>query len=163
MNIVYIAIGSNLDNPIKHAKAAIKALAALPKSKLICASSLYISKPMGEIEQGDYINAVAKIATTLSPLELLDATQNIENIHGRKRCVRWGARTLDLDILLYGNELITTERLTIPHYGMQEREFVIYPLLEIEPLLVLPNKVKLKSLTSKVALNSMVKLSPENE
>lgn len=134
----YIAIGSNLADPVAQAESAIAALQQLAESNLLSVSSLYGSKPMGPQDQPDYINAVTCIETTLSPLPLLDALQQIENTQGRERLQRWGARTLDLDILLYGNEIIDSPRLTIPHNGMKEREFVLYPLAEIAPELILP-------------------------
>ncbi|MFD2178754.1 2-amino-4-hydroxy-6-hydroxymethyldihydropteridine diphosphokinase [Veronia pacifica] len=140
MNRVYIAIGSNLGDPIKKAKDAIEALKSLPKTKWVAASSLYSSKPMGPSDQPDYVNAVVSIDTTLSPHNLLDHTQSIELEFGRERkAERWGPRTLDLDILLYGAEKVEDARLTIPHYGMKEREFVLYPLAEIAPDLHLPD------------------------
>ena len=134
----YIAIGSNLADPISQAQEAILALQALAGSNFISVSSLYASKPMGPQEQPDYINAVACIDTCLAPIELLDALQHIENEQGRVRKEHWGARTLDLDILLCGDEVMSTPRLTVPHYGMKVREFVLYPLAEIAPQLQLP-------------------------
>ena len=93
---------------------------------------------MGPQDQPDYINAVVKIQTRLTPIQLLDCTQAIELEQGRvRKDERWGPRTLDLDIILYGNEVIDSERLTIPHYGMKEREFVLYPLAEIAPSITL--------------------------
>ncbi|QUM83752.1 2-amino-4-hydroxy-6-hydroxymethyldihydropteridine diphosphokinase [Moritella sp. 28] len=134
----YIAIGSNLSDPVAQAKEAITTLEALTESRFISVSSLYASKPMGPQEQPDYINAVACVDTRLAPIELLDALQQIENEQGRVRKEHWGARTLDLDILLYGDYIMSTPRLTVPHYGMKEREFVLYPLAEIAPQLQLP-------------------------
>ncbi|KXO13977.1 2-amino-4-hydroxy-6-hydroxymethyldihydropteridine pyrophosphokinase [Moritella sp. JT01] len=134
----YIAIGSNLADPVAQAKEAITTLEALTESRFISVSSLYASKPMGPQEQPDYINAVACVDTRLAPIELLDALQQIENEQGRVRKEHWGARTLDLDILLYGDDIMSTPRLTVPHYGMKEREFVLYPLAEIAPQLQLP-------------------------
>jgi 2-amino-4-hydroxy-6-hydroxymethyldihydropteridine diphosphokinase len=134
----YIAIGSNLADPVAQAKEAIIALQTLPESRFIAVSSLYASKPMGPQQQPDYINAVACIDTRLTPIELLDALQHIENEQGRVRKEHWGARTLDLDILLCGNEVMSTTRLTVPHHGMKVREFVLYPLAEIAPQLQLP-------------------------
>ena len=134
----YIAIGSNLADPVAQAKAAITTLEKLTASRFISVSSLYASKPMGPQEQPDYINAVACVDTRLAPIELLDALQQIENEQGRVRKEHWGARTLDLDILLYGDEVMSTPRLTVPHYGMKAREFVLYPLAEIAPQLQLP-------------------------
>jgi 2-amino-4-hydroxy-6-hydroxymethyldihydropteridine diphosphokinase len=138
--ISYIGIGSNQKDPIKQARQAIEALQLLPKSELIKCSSLYCSAPMGPQDQPDYINAVAEIETQLSPIELLNALQSIELNQGRvRKNNRWGPRTLDLDIILYDNQQINSERLVVPHYGMHEREFVLYPLLEISPNLTLPN------------------------
>jgi len=142
--ISYIAIGSNQADPIQQAKQAISALNNLAETNLISCSSLYCSAPMGPQDQPDYINAVAKIDTHLSPLALLDALQEIEQSQGRERKEeRWGPRTLDLDILLYADQVIDDQRLTIPHYGMQDREFVLYPLFEIAPKLILPNGTSL--------------------
>lgn len=156
---VYIAIGSNLGDPIQQAKDAIEALKQIPQSRLIVVSSLYGSKPMGPADQPDYVNAVALLETTLSPLALLDNTQRIELEHGRERKdERWGPRTLDLDILLYDDRVIDSERLTVPHYGMKQREFVIYPLLEIAPDITMPDGTQIQHLTKSVTLNDLVKL-----
>ncbi len=156
MTTCFIAIGSNLSDPVAQAKEAIEALKHLPKSELTCCSSLYSSTPMGPQDQPDYINAVAQITTELTPLELLDCTQRIEQEQGRvRKDERWGPRTLDLDIILYGNEVIDSERLTIPHYGMKEREFVLYPLLEIAPNLQLPDGTELETLVNNVARNGL--------
>ncbi|MGB2079780.1 MAG: 2-amino-4-hydroxy-6-hydroxymethyldihydropteridine diphosphokinase, partial [Vibrio sp.] len=136
----YIAIGSNLSDPQAQAESAIFALHDHAAIELVSTSSLYSSRPMGPQDQPDYINAVVCVRTQLSPLELLDCTQEIEQIHGRERkAQRWGARTLDLDILLYDDLIMDSERLTIPHYGMKTREFVLYPLHEISPNLVFPD------------------------
>ncbi len=151
----YIAIGSNLADPVAQAHSAITALQGLAASNWVCTSSLYASKPMGPQQQPDYINAVACIDTTLAPLALLDALQQIENEQGRIRKERWGARTLDLDILLYGDEVITTPRLTVPHYGMKTREFVLYPLAEIAPQLRLPCGIALQELLLKCPRNDL--------
>ncbi|MEZ8142552.1 2-amino-4-hydroxy-6-hydroxymethyldihydropteridine diphosphokinase [Enterovibrio sp. FF113] len=136
----YIAIGSNLGNPVEKAQCAIEALSQLPDSQLIACSLLYSSKPMGPSDQPDYVNAVVSIDTKLLPLDLLDHTQRIELAFGRERKdERWGPRTLDLDILLYGDVQLESERLTVPHYGMKVREFVLFPLAEIAPDLHLPD------------------------
>lgn len=156
MITAYIAIGSNLGDPVNQAKQAIEALKKLPQSQFIVASSLYSSTPMGPQDQPDYINAVVAITTQLSPLELLDCTQAIEQQQGRKRKTeRWGPRTLDLDIVLYGQEVIDCERLTVPHYGMNVREFVLYPLYEIAPHLQLPDGTKLSDRLNQVARNGL--------
>ena len=142
--ISYIGIGSNQAQPIEQAKQAITALSNIKDTQVLMCSSLYRSAPMGPQDQPDYINAVAKLETTLSALELLDALQVIEQEQGRERkALRWGPRTLDLDILLYADQQIENERLTVPHYGMKEREFVLYPLFEIAPTLQMPNGTSL--------------------
>ena len=156
MITAYIAVGSNLGEPVAQANEAIEALKSLPRSTFIATSSLYSSTPMGPQDQPDYINAVVKITTELSPLELLDCTQSIEQQHGRvRKKERWGPRTLDLDIILYGQEVIENERLTIPHYGMKVREFVLYPLAEIASELCLPDGTALKDLLEAVPLNGL--------
>lgn len=147
MTLAYIAVGSNLADPVRQATQAIAALKRLPCSQFLCASSLYSSTPMGPQDQPDYINAVVAIDTTLSPLSLLDQTQAVELAHGRvRKSDRWGPRTLDLDIILYGDQQIDSERLTIPHYGMHERAFVLCPLAEIAPDLTLPDGRQLQQL-----------------
>ncbi len=156
MTRVYIAVGSNLSDPVTQANNAIEALTKLPKSRFIAASSLYSSTPMGPQNQPDYINAVVAVDTELTPLELLDCTQAIELEQGRvRKDERWGPRTLDLDIVLFGNEIIDSERLTVPHYGMRVREFVLYPLEEIAPELQLPDGTALQELLKSVPLNGL--------
>lgn len=156
MVTAYIAIGSNLSDPVTQALQAIDALKSIPDTRLLSVSKLYSSTPMGPQDQPDYINAVAKIETALTPSELLDQTQRIELEHGRVRKEeRWGPRTLDLDILTFGNETIETERLTIPHYGMKVREFVLYPLAEIEPDFIFPDGTTLSSLLQKTDKNGL--------
>lgn len=143
MHIAYIGLGSNLENPKNQVMQALLELDLLENSYLLAFSSLYQSSPMtldnNSDEQEDYINAVAKLATQLEPLDLLEKLQAIENSHERVREKRWGARTLDLDILLYDHTIMETERLTIPHYGIAERDFVLKPLLELNPNLKLPD------------------------
>lgn len=156
MSIVYIALGSNLNMPIQQLKLAIQAMADLPDTEIKKVSSLYQSQPLGPQDQPDYVNAVACLETGLSPLVLLDALQNIENEQGRIRLRRWGERTLDLDILLYDNQIIHNERLTVPHYDMQNREFVIVPLYEISPELILPDGVSLQQLVKRFSSHQMV-------
>lgn len=155
----YIGLGANLANPVQQLESAIAALRQLPHSRLVAVSSLYGSKPMGPQDQPDYVNAVAALDTTLLPEQLLDALQNIEQNQGRQRKdERWGPRTLDLDILLYGGQIINTERLTVPHYGLKQREFVLYPLAEIAAELQLPDGTVLSSLLEQVGLNGLQKL-----
>jgi len=156
MSIVYIALGSNLNMPIQQLKLAIQTMADLPDTEIKKVSSLYQSQPLGPQDQPDYVNAVACLETGLSPLALLDALQNIENEQGRIRLRRWGERTLDLDILLYDNQIIHNEHLTVPHYDMQNREFVIVPLYEISPELILPDGVSLQQLVKRFSSHQMV-------
>lgn len=161
--ISYIGIGSNQQDPITQAQQAIRALQHLPQSKLTNCSSLYSSTPMGPQDQPDYVNAVAEIETQLSAIELLNALQAIELDQGRvRKDNRWGPRTLDLDIILYDNQQINTERLTIPHYGMHEREFVLYPLMEIAPNLTLPNGTLLSQLSALCDKNGLTIISDQD-
>jgi len=161
----YIGLGSNLAEPIKQVQAAIVEISKIIQSQVINVSSLYLSKPMGPQDQGDYINAMLALETTLTPIELLDALQRIENNAGRVRKKnRWGARILDLDIILFGDEIISTERLVVPHYGLTKREFVLLPLAEIAADLILPSSIvadrqSIKVLSQDIANNSMVKLT----
>ena len=157
MAIAYIALGSNLHTPREQLKRSLNALAQLPQTQLMAVSSFYRSKPLGPQDQPDYLNAAVEISTALSPLALLDELQRIENEQGRVRLRRWGERTLDLDILLYGDEIIQTERLTVPHYDMHNREFVIVPLAEIAPNLILPNGQKLAELADRFTVHQMEK------
>lgn len=157
--IAYIGLGSNLSEPIQQVKNAIKKIKKIAQSQVLTVSSLYLSKPMGPQDQDDYINAILALETSLSAIELLNALQAIENKAGRVRKEnRWGARILDLDIILFGDEVINSERLTIPHYGMAEREFVLLPLVEIAPSLQLPNGKNVKILSRNIANNAMIKL-----
>ncbi len=143
LTTAFIGLGSNLADPVMHIKSARTAIARLGHVQELNFSGLYKSAPMGSQDQPDYINAVMAIKTTLTPLDLLHALQLIETEHGRKRGVqRWGARTLDLDLLLYGDEKINTPELTVPHYGIAERAFVLYPLSECAPDLEIPGHGK---------------------
>lgn len=156
MKTCYIGIGSNLEQPVEKARQAIAALKLLPNSQLVAVSPLYCSKPMGPADQPDYINAVAAITTSLAPLALLDQLQRIEQEKGRlRKAQRWGPRTLDLDLLLYGNDIIENERLTVPHYGIKQREFVLYPLSDIAPSLILPCGELLSILVKNCPLNDL--------
>lgn len=156
MTLTYIAIGSNLASPLQQVNSAIEALSVIPDSRLLCHSRFYRSKPLGPQDQPDYLNAVAALETSLLAEQLLDETQIIEQSHGRQRkAERWGPRTLDLDILLFGSAIINTERLTVPHYDMKNREFMLYPLAEIAPELIFPDGTTLKSLIKTVNKNGL--------
>ncbi|CAN5417471.1 2-amino-4-hydroxy-6-hydroxymethyldihydropteridinediphosphokinase [soil metagenome] len=154
----YIALGSNLADPILQVQSAIAEIGLLPQTHLIQASSLYRSKPMGPQDQADFINAVVAIETSLSPQQLLTQLQTIERQHQRLRELHWGPRTLDLDFLLYGNQIILTKNLVVPHYGMHERNFVLYPLAEIAPDLILPKGESLQELLKNCPLQGLERI-----
>jgi len=139
MTTAYIGIGSNLDQPLQQVQDAITALSQLPQSRLVAHSPWYGSTAIGPGQQADYVNGVAELDTRLSAHDLLDALQAIEQSQGRLRHERWGARTLDLDILLYGQQPMADTRLVVPHPRMLERPFVLQPLLALAPALVLPD------------------------
>jgi 2-amino-4-hydroxy-6-hydroxymethyldihydropteridine diphosphokinase len=147
MTPVFIALGANLDEPLKQIHQAVTALRQLPDSRFVACSPLYASSPMGPADQPDYVNAVVQLETSLTPHALLDATQQIEQQQGRvRKAERWGPRTLDLDLLLYGNQMIDDARLTVPHYGMKQRAFVLIPLFDLAPALCLPCGTQLQTL-----------------
>lgn len=144
---VYIAIGSNLASPLEQVNAAVQALGEIPDSQIIAVSSFYRTPPLGPQDQPDYLNAAVALETTLAPEALLNHTQRIELQQGRvRKAERWGPRTLDLDIMLFGNEVINTERLTVPHYDMKNRGFMLWPLFEIAPTLYFPDNTALSTL-----------------
>jgi 2-amino-4-hydroxy-6-hydroxymethyldihydropteridine diphosphokinase len=136
----YIALGANLDDPAAQVAAGMVALAALPCTRLIAQSSLYRTAPVGYADQPDFINAVAAVDTALSPRELLDALLATEQQHGRVRTFANAPRTLDLDVLLYGELQMHEDGLTIPHPRMHERAFVLAPLAEIAPHCAIPGR-----------------------
>lgn len=157
-----IGLGSNLHSPIDQVKTALLELNVLPGCQLLRASSLYRSAPMvaaGDAAiQPDYINAVALIETTLAPAELLQQLQQLEQRHQRVRERRWGPRTLDLDLLLYGDVCIDTPDLVVPHTGLCERNFVLIPLLEIAPDLHLPDNRPLVELAAGCSRDGLERL-----
>lgn len=157
MALAYIGLGSNLDDPLAQVMRAIDELSALPQTQLVQRSAIYSSKPVGP-EQPDFINAVALLDTHLAPLALLDALQAIEQDHQRVRIQHWGPRTLDLDLLLYGDQVIATERLTVPHPYLTQRGFVLYPLADITPDLQLPNGSRLPDWLRQCPPDGLVKL-----
>lgn len=146
--VVYIGLGANLGEPIAQLQWAVKQLQRLEQSQLVAVSRLYGSKPAlgSPSNQPDYVNAAVCITTTLSATQLLTKLQEVENKAGRIRLERWGARTLDLDILLYEDQQISTPDLIIPHKELVNRCFVVLPLLDINPTLTLPNSVKVADL-----------------
>lgn len=157
--LVFIGLGSNLDRPVEQLKSARLAISVLPQVEEVNFSSLYLNPPMGPQDQPDYVNAVMAIMTGLPALKLLADLQTIESEHGRVRTCRWGARTLDLDILLYGQQQISVPELTVPHPGLAERAFVLCPLYEIAPELNIPGKGKIADLLAHCSTNQLKKLS----
>lgn len=139
MNSVFIALGSNLKRPLQQLITAAKSINAHKNCDLIAFSNIYISPPQGTIEQPDYLNAVIKINTNLDPIALLDFLQSIESSQQRTRELKWGPRTIDLDIIMFADQTIVSERLTVPHIQLPNRAFVVIPLLDINPELTLPN------------------------
>ncbi len=155
----WVGIGANLEDPRRQVETALGELAALPSTRLVTASSRYRTPPMGPPDQPDYVNAVAELETALAPLALLDELQRIESAHLRQRgAERWGPRTLDLDLLLYGDARLDLPRLTVPHPGIADRAFVLVPLAEIAPDLSIPGLGPLRRLVEKVSAAGMEKL-----
>ena len=133
MNTAYIALGSNLEQPLQNVESAVKQLAQHPDIHVQQCSQWYGSTAVGPGEQPDYVNGAIKVHTRLTALALLDAMQAIENAHGRRRDQRWAARTLDLDLLWYNGETIDNERLSVPHPRICDRNFVLFPLNDLAP------------------------------
>ncbi|ELY2795462.1 2-amino-4-hydroxy-6-hydroxymethyldihydropteridine diphosphokinase [Cronobacter dublinensis] len=144
MTLAYIALGSNLAEPLSQVNDALAALAQIPHSRIVATSPFYRTPPLGPQDQPDYLNAAVALETTLTAEALLDNTQRIELQQGRvRKAERWGPRTLDLDIMLFGDETINTERLTVPHYDMKNRAFMLLPLAQIAPALRFPDGERL--------------------
>ena len=152
----YIGLGSNLEQPAEQVRRGLRALAKIPGCRLRTHSRSYLSRPLGPQDQPAYVNAVAELCTGLAPLELLDRLQALELAQGRTRGQRWGPRTLDLDLLLYGDLRIESPRLQVPHPGLSEREFVLYPLMEIAgPDLTVPGLGRLGELVARCPRNGL--------
>ena len=135
---VYIALGSNVGNRLKHLQVGLNSLDTLPDFKLEISSNSYETSPIGKVTQPPFLNAVCKGYWKGTPLQLLSNIQKIENHWGRQRKIHWGPRTLDIDLLLYGRQIINTKQLTVPHPFMTERDFVLIPLCQIAPTLTHP-------------------------
>lgn len=155
----YIGLGSNLEDPRAQVQQAFAELAALPDTQLIAQSPLYLSRAVGPGDQPDYINAAALLSTALSPIALLDALQAIEQAHRRVRLEHWGPRTLDLDILLIDNQRIDLPRLQVPHPYLTQRNFVLYPLADISPDLLLPDGTALAELIAQCPRDGLERLN----
>jgi 2-amino-4-hydroxy-6-hydroxymethyldihydropteridine diphosphokinase len=156
--MVYVGLGSNLNDPHGQLAAGMNELAELPGTQVEARSSLYESEPMGPSDQPDYVNAVVRLRTALSPEALLDGLQAIEQGHGRQRTRRWGARTLDLDILLYGERQIAGPRLRVPHPGIARRNFVLHPLAELDSQLEIPGLGSVAELLAACPKGRLVRL-----
>jgi 2-amino-4-hydroxy-6-hydroxymethyldihydropteridine diphosphokinase len=157
----FIGLGSNLDDPPARIRRALQALAALPGTRVVRRSSLYRNPPVGDPDQPDFVNAVAEIETGLAPRELLGELLAIERAHGRVRDRPDGPRTLDLDLLLYGERTVHEPGLTIPHPRMLARAFVLLPLAEIAPEAVVPGRGRIAQLVRNVDTSGMIKLAEE--
>lgn len=155
--LVAIALGANLNFPEATLAKAIKNIRRLRSTKLVACSSLYYSHPQGPKTQPDYVNMAVLVQTTLAPLALLDCLQNIEKRLGRNNSgrsgLRWGPRTIDLDIIVYGNKIINTQRITVPHAQAHKRSFVLQPLAEIDSQLVIRDKGTVSELLTKLEDN----------
>ena len=166
---VYLGLGSNLDNPLNQVITAISELNDFEKIDVNAISNIYKSKPLDinaldinseniEDKQDDYINAVVNIETQFTPIELLDKLQALELKHNRVKEYRWGPRSLDVDILLYDDVVLDTKKLTIPHVELINRNFVLYPLNDINPSLTIPKYGTLKKLLEKVNKENLILL-----
>jgi len=158
MNTAYVALGANLGDPAATVRAAFGALANLPESRVVHGSSLYRTAPVGITEQPEFINAVAQLETTLAPETLLDALFDIELRFGRIRADKNGPRTLDLDLLLYNDQFLELPRLTLPHPRLHLRAFVLHPLAEIAPDLLIPGRGSIAAWLPAVANQGIEKL-----
>jgi 2-amino-4-hydroxy-6-hydroxymethyldihydropteridine diphosphokinase len=147
----YIGVGSNLDDPRKQVVQAFTELATLPTTRVILTSPIYVSRPFGPVKQGDFANAVVGILTQLEPHALLAGLRSLEAARGRpEQRERWGPRIIDLDVLVYGRERLTDPQLTLPHPGIVERNFVLYPLADIAPDLDIPGLGRVIELKGRV-------------
>ena len=156
--LAYIGLGSNLKGPKEQIEKALRVLSETKDITLLSISSFYQSRPLLDMPGPNYLNVVCKIETELSASDLLDFCQEIEENQHRVREIKWGSRTIDLDILLYGEEIFATKRLTIPHPEMINRAFVLLPLFEIEPELKLPLLGPLKDLLERIEPSDVEKL-----
>ncbi|HEX7965817.1 MAG TPA: 2-amino-4-hydroxy-6-hydroxymethyldihydropteridine diphosphokinase [Gammaproteobacteria bacterium] len=159
----YVGLGANLQAPASQVRRALDELAAVPNTRVTARSPLYKSPPLGPQDQPDYVNAAAAVETALAPLELLAALRAIEAAHGRRRDgTRWGPRSLDLDLLIYGDVTMQTPELTLPHPGVPERAFVLYPLHDIAPALVIPGLGAVSELRARLGDARIERLEPQD-
>lgn len=162
ITLAYIGLGSNQGDSVTTLHSALQQLTKHPNIQIQAVSSFYRTKPVGPQDQPDYVNAVAGLSTTLSAQDLLAVLLETERLHGRVRDpnLRWGPRTLDLDLLLYGDEIIHETNLIVPHPELCKRAFVVYPLFEIAPDLVLPNNIALKTYQAHLNATDLQVITP---
>ena len=157
---VYVGLGSNMRDPPAQVRAAFDALAAIPQTMLVCRSSLYGSKPMGEIAQPDFCNAVAGLLTGLGAAELLAAMREVERRFGREPSrTRWGPRVLDLDLLSYAEQRSADPAMLLPHPGIAERAFVLHPWRDFAPDVLVPGLGRVADLAARVAADGLWKIA----
>ncbi|MDX1348372.1 MAG: 2-amino-4-hydroxy-6-hydroxymethyldihydropteridine diphosphokinase [Thiomicrorhabdus chilensis] len=156
---VYIGLGSNLQDPASQIEQAFQAIDQLPQTRLLKHSRLYSSKPLGPQDQPDFVNAVCLVETELEAQALLTALQEIERNQGRIKKRHWGERNIDLDILLYADQKLKTQTLTIPHPEIAQRDFVLLPLAEITPGLLIPELGRVEDLISQLETTFVIPLA----
>lgn len=155
----YVALGSNLDGPATQIERALVALSELPGCRLIARSRLYRTQPLGPQDQPEFVNAAAGLLTTLTPRELLVALKNLERVLGRDvPVVRWGPRRIDLDLLMHADAQISESDLVVPHRGLPERNFVLYPLCDIAPDLRVPGHGRVSQLAARIGAGGLALL-----
>jgi len=154
----FVGLGSNLQDPLRQVVDALRELDRSPDTFVVKASGCYRSAPIGPPGQPDYVNAAAEIDTTLDPIGLLRFLQQLEQSHGRVRGERWGARTLDLDLLLYGQTVIQSPTLTVPHPHLHERAFVLMPLQDLAPTLIVPGLGRVSELLASISAEGVERI-----
>ena len=154
---VAVGLGSNLNNPKQQVQQACQTLKQSDWVNEWRCSSLFYSKPLGPQDQPDFVNAVAIFLTDLTPMDLLEKLQAIEKSQGRVKTRHWGERTIDLDLLLYGDQVMNNERLTVPHPFLTERDFVVQPLLEVWPDVTVPGKGRLTTFSQTLPASYLIK------
>ncbi len=160
---VFVGIGTNLGDRVAHARFACRELSRLPSTRLVRTSAWYRSKAVGPGTQEDYLNGVAELRSSLAPAKLLEWLHRIEKVAGRVRTVRWGTRTLDLDLLLHGHHRVISRQLAVPHPRIAERNFVVFPLCELAPSLLLPDGRRLQSLRAQLSHEGLIRLGRDPE
>jgi 2-amino-4-hydroxy-6-hydroxymethyldihydropteridine diphosphokinase len=156
----FVGVGANLGDPAAQVRAAIAALAALPGTRLVAASSLYRTAPVGHADQPDFVNAAALLETALAPRALLEALQAIEARSGRARSFKDAPRVLDLDLLLYGGEVIDEPDLAVPHSRLHDRAFALAPVVEIDPAAVIPGRGPARDWLARCTDQRMERIEP---